>query len=82
MYRGATSISDLVDLEALPGHLAARLNKVKAHDVTIQGNQVFFKAGMFRFVTNWNVLVPFGLGILTIDAMRASFATSSASAKW
>jgi|tagenome__1003787_1003787.scaffolds.fasta_scaffold20425852_1 hypothetical protein len=56
-----------VDPTALPKHLAASLQQARATTVDIQGNCVAFTAGVFRFVSNWNVLVPFGSGDLTVE---------------
>lgn len=53
---------------ALSAHLANRLHDVSAKEVSVEGNSVSFVGGVFRFVTNWNVLVPFGFGDLTIDS--------------
>ena len=59
--------SDL-DPAALPRHLADSLEQADASTVEIQGNCVAFTAGVFRLVGNWNVLVPFGSGDLTVNA--------------
>ncbi len=56
-----------IDPAALPNHLANCLRSVKASTVEIQGNSVVFTRRMFRFVSNWNVLVPFESGDLTMD---------------
>lgn len=52
----------------LSAHLADRLHAVSAKEVSVEGNSIQFVGGVFRFVTNWNVLVPFGFGNLTIDS--------------
>lgn len=65
---GALSFDAEIDPAALPDHLANCLWSVKASTVEIQGNSVVFTRRMFRFVSNWNVLVPFESGYLTIDA--------------
>jgi hypothetical protein len=57
-----------IDPTALANHLANCLRSVKASTVEILGNRVVFTGGIFRLVSNWNVLVPFGSGDLTIDA--------------
>jgi hypothetical protein len=40
-----------------------------ASTVVIEGSHIAFTGGMFRLITNWNVLVPFGYGDLTVDAI-------------
>lgn len=52
----------------LASHLAACLRKVDANAVELRDNRVTFEAGMFRFVINLNVLVPFGFGDLTVNS--------------
>ncbi len=52
----------------LLAHLADCLRDVSAKEVRVEGNSVSFVGGVFRFVTNWNVLAPFGFGDLTIDS--------------
>jgi hypothetical protein len=56
-----------IDLAALPAYLGHHLRRVDASHVKIQGNRVAFTGGIFRLVNNWNVLVPFGSGDLTVD---------------
>ena len=65
---GNLSFDAKIDPAALPSHLANCLWSVKASTVEIQGDSVVFTRRMFRFVSNWNVLVPFESGDLTIDA--------------
>jgi hypothetical protein len=59
---------EAVDAERLPQHLAISLEKVKAKAVVVDHNRVSFKGGIFRLVTNWNLLIPFGFGDLTVDS--------------
>ncbi|HKV94949.1 MAG TPA: hypothetical protein VJW20_20555 [Candidatus Angelobacter sp.] len=68
-YIGAQPLDDAVDLMLLPAYLAGCLRGVRADDVTVEGNRIFFKAGVFRMVSNWNVLVPFGFGELVVDGL-------------
>src|SRR5688572_19734145 len=56
-----------VDSAQLPEHLADSLRSVHATDVVVSQRGVTFRAGMFRFVSNWNVLVPFTRGELVVD---------------
>jgi hypothetical protein len=62
LYMGAD-----IDVAGLPAHLADRLDQASASTVDVQGQRVMFTAGMFRPVTNWNVLVPFDSGVITVD---------------
>ena len=70
MYRGCASFDQSVDSTRLPAHLADRLRLVQARNVQVEGYRVTFTGGMFRLVNNWNVLVPFGFGELTVDPER------------
>lgn len=65
---GSLPFDNDVDPTALLNHLADCLWKVSASTVEIQGNRVVFTRRMFRLVSNWNVLVPFERGDLTVDA--------------
>lgn len=62
------SFDQEVDSASLPEHLALCLRSVDADTVEVMGNRVTFTGGMFRLVWNWNVLVPFGSGDLTVDS--------------
>jgi hypothetical protein len=66
---GAVPFDQSVDSTSLPVHLAGCLRSVDASTVEILGNHVAFTAGIFRLVVNWNVLVPFGSGDLTVDSI-------------
>jgi hypothetical protein len=69
MHTGDVPFDNGVDLTVLPTHLANCLRDVKAHAIEIEGSHIAFTGGMFRLVSNWNVLVPFGYGDLTVDAV-------------
>ncbi|MFO7908095.1 MAG: hypothetical protein R6U98_35970 [Pirellulaceae bacterium] len=56
-----------METSRLAAHLAECLRGVHARRVTVDGNRVLFRGGLFRFVDRWNVLVPFGAGELHID---------------
>ena len=64
-----------VDSDSLRAHLARCLRSVDASKVDIIGNRVTFTAGIFRLVSNWNILVGFGSGDLTVDSAACKFAT-------
>jgi len=50
----------------LAEQLAKALIANRATDVRSSGNSVTFRGGMFRFVTNWNLLVPVTSGTITV----------------
>lgn len=68
MKSGKLGFDHEIDASLLPAHLATCLRSVDADAVEITNNRVTFKGGVFRFVTNWNVLVPFGFGDVTVDS--------------
>ena len=57
-----------IDPAALPIHLADCLRRAQATTIVVQGNRVAFTRRILRLVSNWNVLVPFESGDLTVDA--------------
>jgi hypothetical protein len=69
MHTGDVPFDDGVDLTVLPNHLANCLRDVNADAIKIEGSHIAFSGGIFRLVSNWNVLVPFGYGDLTVDAV-------------
>jgi hypothetical protein len=68
MSTGAVDFGKDVDSSLLAAHLAVRLREVDASEVEVRNNRVTFSGGIFRFVTNWNILVSFGFGDLTVDS--------------
>ena len=66
---GTLSFDAEVDSAALPAYLADALRDADASTVEVRGNCVTFTRRMFRFVSNWNVLVPFESGDMTVDAV-------------
>jgi hypothetical protein len=68
MKMGAVDFDREIDPSQLPAHLASCLRSVDADAVEVRDNRVTFRGGIFRFVTNWNVLVAFGFGDLTVDS--------------
>jgi hypothetical protein len=70
MHTGDVPFDDGVDLTVLPTHLATCLRDVKACAIEIEGSHIAFTGGLLRVVSNWNVLVPFGYGDLTVDAIK------------
>jgi len=67
---GTVDFDPEINASLLPEHLASCLRSVDANDVQVTDKIVAFRGGIFRFVTNWNVLVAFGSGDLTIDPKR------------
>lgn len=66
-YTGTVDFDLELDPTVLPLHLGDCLRQKHASTVEVSGNHVEFTAGMFRLVSNWNVLVPFGFGDLAVD---------------
>src|ERR1700758_3141562 len=59
-------LEDATNLADLPAHLANCLQRAKARTVKIDGEQVTFVGGAFRFASNLNVLSSFGFGSLFV----------------
>jgi hypothetical protein len=49
------------------------LKKVKARNVEIQGDRISFNGGMFRAVSNWNILTQIDYGYLEIKEAEDEF---------
>jgi len=64
---GTLSFDREIDPVLLPEQLARSLRTVHASTVEVTGTHVTFTAGLFRMVGNWNVLVPFGSGDLSVQ---------------
>jgi hypothetical protein len=67
MTRGSLPLDKHIDPHKLVERLADALRLVHAKDVIVTANRISFSGGIFRFVSNWNVLVPFSQGELIID---------------
>jgi hypothetical protein len=67
MLKGTIAFDEGVDSSALPAHLASCLARVHAREVRVDSNSISFSGGLFRFVSNWNVLVQFGTGELKVE---------------
>ncbi len=70
MYEKTLKYDARVDSTQLAPHFARSLRSARASDVRVIEDRVVFKGGIFRLVTNWNVLVPFGHGEIQIDSER------------
>jgi len=66
-YSGTIKLGPAVDLAALPAHLATCLRRAKANAIEVSNTSVSYRAGLFRLVSNWNVLSQFGSGEITVD---------------
>lgn len=66
-YAGALEFDAGIDSTALIAHLADHLRKLNARDIKASQSSVSFRGGLFRAVSNWNVLIPFGYGELIVD---------------
>jgi hypothetical protein len=60
---GATSPEGAAELAA---RVASALIKVRASNVSLIGTSVTFRGGIFRLVSNWNILVPVGWGAIGV----------------
>jgi hypothetical protein len=74
MYSGTVPIvrsQGLTDA-VLAQQIADALHEAKGRDVTIASNRVYFTGGIFRslFMSNWNVLLPFGHGEIEIHSQK------------
>jgi hypothetical protein len=50
----------------LAARVASALTKVRASNVSLTGTSVTFRGGIFRLVSNWNILVPVSWGAIDI----------------
>lgn len=70
MYRsGFTVVPQRPDAayDDLLATLEQRLRDADARKVTNNGDELCFAGGFFRFVSNWNLLVPIGKGRISLD---------------
>ena len=67
VYEGTLEFDTGIGKAALLTHIAECLRNAEARGVKVSGDSVFFRGGIFRFVGNWNILVPFGRGELIVD---------------
>jgi hypothetical protein len=67
MYTRSVIVEGNTDWSALPEHLGRCLRDAQASSVQVAGSEIRFTGGLFRIVSNWNVLVPFGSGELRAD---------------
>ena len=66
-YDGTLPLGADADRAFLLARIADALRSADATSVEMQSDRISFKAGAFRFVNNWNVLVPFGSGEVIAD---------------
>lgn len=70
MYQKSIKIQkfdNAIDDSILAKEIVKNLEKVRARNIEIIGNRITFTGGLFRFVTNWNFLVPITRGEIRID---------------
>ena len=71
----------LESAEQVGARVVASLEKASASSVTREGTTVRFTVAMFRFVSSWNILVPFDSGTLEIEdcgqAIRIRYSNST-----
>ena len=70
MYQKSIKIQNsdkAIDDSILAKEIVKNLEKVRARNIEIIGNRITFTGGLFRFVTNWNILVPITRGEIRID---------------
>jgi hypothetical protein len=65
VYKGQMYLDECVAETALLDHLASCLKKLDARDIRTSGNSISFRGGLFRGVSGWNILIPFGRGDFT-----------------
>jgi hypothetical protein len=58
--------SKIEDYEIIKAY-KEKLIKLKAKNIKTTDNSISFKGGLFRFVTNWNLLVPITRGKIRIQ---------------
>ena len=71
---GAVPLDGPIDPAILQAHLLDNMRNIEARDIRTKGSCIEFTGGYFRLVTNWNILVPFGFGVLTVDFERRQVA--------
>ena len=68
MHTRSVEYGSQVDSTQLGTHLVHCLSRANPLQVRVAGNRIFFKGGVFRWVSNWNVLIPFGHGEIEVDS--------------
>ena len=66
-YHNTIEHAGLVDSEELARSLAEQFMKVRARNVQVNSTRVTFRGGVFRAVSNLNILTPFDTCELHID---------------
>ncbi len=55
------------DIPRILINVRSELEAASARDIHLSENKISFRGGIFRLVTNWNVLVPIGSGEIEVD---------------
>jgi hypothetical protein len=66
-WTGTIPFDRNISLAELPQHLLQSLRGVEAESLTLKGNRLTFRGGVFRPVSSGNVLAPFGSGSLIVE---------------
>jgi hypothetical protein len=57
-YNGTCEFEDAVANPALLAHLADCMRRIDAREIRTLNDGVSFRGGVFRWVNQWNVLIP------------------------
>jgi hypothetical protein len=79
MYRSAINVvlaNPKTDCEALLAHLEKELRRVQARRIERTGNSIRFSGGLFRLVSNWNLLGPISRGEIVVQPESGKLAYS------
>jgi hypothetical protein len=60
--RASVTIAAPIDAAKAAGRIATALERARASRVRVRGTRVVFRVKFFRFVSNWNILVPLDQG--------------------
>ena len=70
--RASVAIAAPIDPAKAAGRLAAALERALASRVRVRGTTVVFRVKFFRFVSNWNILVPVDHGRFRVTGHAGS----------
>ena len=68
MYAGCVQLDRLADPTTVADRLVSALRQARASSVAVDDHHIRFVGGLFRMVSNWNVLGLFDSGELYVDA--------------
>ena len=61
------SMKESEDVNSVLNKIEKGLDTVRATSIVRTANKVTFRGGIFRLVTNWNILVPVGYGVIGVQ---------------